>query len=502
VALRLTNPSDQVVALPYPFHGTVLPGKRSIILPGQASDLYASGLRYLGVEDVPGYSGPYGSFSLCETYTPITWRLDTVNGNDKADGISSPLKTLAEVEARIPKTVRHDQLVDIESLTAVMPTWQRRDYAGGQIYVRGTQSTTILASTAAGVGSTNAIVKSSGLSVGQYRDYWIHILSGAASSDWRMIKDVPNTTDIVPVRSFSAAIQSGDRYEIVDNAVSVSLVDKPVIHGSPSTQGSYFDPCINFENLKFVTAGALLVGRVAFWRCCLNLASFLTVFSNQRLALCGVDGNTLGVPSAFAPQRVYGGAITAYVGAGISLRGIEEPSGGGIYGYVNSTLGMTIRNAVYTQIFGGNIRDDHTTIYGPNTTVVFGGDVEAIPLVATGQATGALRVRGGGYCQLVRAFVNGAGTIGTAVETGGVLELMSSPNASVTLVGASYGIHARRGGGRVILHQEDPNPPSVSGGIAAYACGEGPTTAASFASVGGTLAPASGDDGSRITRVD
>jgi len=176
------------------------------------------------------------------------------SGSDGNPGLTSafPLKTLVEAERRLPYLLEHDVLIDvIEAGTYVLPAFQRREYRC-QVWVRATPATTIRASTAALAGSTSSLIKSSGLVTDQYVDYWVHVLTGAAAGDYRLIRN--NTaTDIIPVRDFSAAIGTGDTYEIVDALVQLTPDIQKNLFGPPhvAVPTLRFEPCLNFENFVF-----------------------------------------------------------------------------------------------------------------------------------------------------------------------------------------------------------------------------------------------------------
>lgn len=445
------------------------------------------------------------------TVAPVSLYVDAA-GSDVNDGLSpaTPLLTLAEVDRRLPMSIEHDVLVTVQSVGIfAMPSWRPRLYRGGQIYVRATPVTTVLASTAALSGTGVSVIKSSGLTIDQYIDNWIRMLSGAAVGQRRLIKS--NTaTDIVPVRDFSVAPAAGDLYTI-ETPLVVLQGDNGVL--IPTLRGTLdrilsltvsFEPSLNFENFV-LDRQMYIVGRVVFWQC-KTLVTGILLSRGGGNAMLGADSSVLR--GAVAPSRVYGGGEKDWLGTGLVHQFNQEPDAGGFYGFVNATHGLFIRNVPYTQIIGGNIRGDHTTVDGYGVFCFFGSDAAAVVQMIDGpvQNTGTLRVRNGAWCTLQRiSLVGQSGDIGIGVTAGGTLDVLGALSiVSVTIVGNTYGIHARSGG-RVFTHEAAPNitHTSVNVGTANLAVGEVPTVnnAASLPNVGDVLVAPSGD-GSMMTRVE
>jgi hypothetical protein len=439
---------------------------------------------------------------------PATVYVDGQTGLDTNDGATpaTALKTLTEAELRTAALCFDTdiQIVVLTTGTYACPSFRPRLFRAGQLYVRAVPQTTILASTAALVGSTVTTIKSSGLVVDQFIDFWIHVLTGAAAGDYRLIKD-NSATDITPVRNFSAAVAQGDLYEIVDAVTVLDGSIFPVLYGTPTSLGSAFTfaPTLNFEN--FVVDKAVVCdGRVAWWRCKSTTTGLILATNGAATQiLLGVDGSIspAGVFAfgGYGPQRVYNGGSKAYLGAGLAYYSREEPDAGGFFGYVNATDGLYLRNHPYTQLLGGRSRDDHVTVEGAGARLVVGGDPFGSYQMENGQQTGILRVWRGAACTFSKGTLVGTGVngIGVTVESGGLFELTGLATAiSISVQG--YGIVARRGGGNALLNEAAP---AITAGIAKYAVGEAPTTSNSLPNVGDTLAPAANDDGSRITRV-
>jgi hypothetical protein len=422
--------------------------------------------------------------------------VDVATGSDNNSGTAAaPLATLIEAERRLPFLIDHDvEIRVVGSGTYTMPSFRQRVYRLGQIYVHATPVTTLLGSTLAGSGSGVSVVKSTGLATDQYRDEFIHILSGAAAGQRRMIK-TNTATDIVPVRNFTVAVAAGDAYEILRPSVTLlggTGVASPLVHGTliPVVSiATNFEPTLNFENF-LIDRTTFVTGRVGFWQCRTTAIGILTARAGSPL--CGTDGLLRG---AVAPFLVYGGAEKDWFGAGLAHQFNEEPDVGGTFGFVSSAHGCFIRFGTYTQIFGGNIRDDHTTIDGANTSCALGGDAGAQLQISDGQATGALRVRNGAACQLLNCRVDGSGTICVAVESGGVLNITGLTSTNVQLVGGTYGIHARRALRALYARSFTRD----HGATTPIAVGEIPTTSAAFANVGDAITSV---DLSVITRVE
>jgi hypothetical protein len=428
------------------------------------------------------------------------------SGDDSNPGTQeAPVKTLTEAMTRLPQLgpIYHDCLIDVvEAGTYELPEIPPRDYATGQLYIRATPQTTVLASTPALTGSSAQIVKSAGLVADQFIDKWIHVLGGAAAGDWRLIK-TNTATDITPVRDFTAAIAANDRYEIVEPLVVLQPSPLRPVHGDEycAVPTARFEPGLNFENFVFDSAppsGVSFDGRLVFWRCVFGTLTGLAPLSRSTAqALLGID-RAVGSVAAIGPQRVYGGTPTAYLGCGIVSKFNQEPEGGGWYGYFNSQHGLHVRNHIFALIAGGNIRGDHCTVRGNGVVAQIGLDTAGTPQITDGPAqnTGSLRVWEAAYCILQRGVVTAnAGDIAIGVERAGTIDI-TGLSAAVQVNGSTYGIHCRRGHAKAFLHE---SAPAITGGTAKYAVGETPTTSNSLPNAGDVLA---GNDGSIIERVE
>lgn len=432
---------------------------------------------------------------------------------DNASGVDvgrrtdrSSFKTVAGVEARIPYRIEHDVLIDlVPPGPYVLPDFRERVYGAGQIYVRALPSDAdvVVPSTPAGSGSSTASIKGT-FSVDEHVDLFVHVLSGAAVGDLKMVKHC-TTTDLIPVRPFTAAVASGDRYEIVRPTMVLDASNRPLLHGTPGvgpgSESLVHRPTLNFENFVFSNAVGI-VGRVALWRCATQTSSLLLLAeSGESQYLLGVDGivnHAILALGGYGPAKVYPGlANKAYLGAGLAHHYDEEPEGGSFVGYVNSSSGLFVRSSGWTQLMGGFIRGDHFTAEGPTTRMVLGGDPLAQINVQDGQASGTLRVRECAHVELRSALIEGAGTIAVAVESGGVLDILGS-RTFVQITGAQTAIWCRRGGGRAFTRELNP---AVTG-LTNFAVGESPAVASSFPNVGDVLRDLLHDDGSLITRVE
>jgi hypothetical protein len=345
------------------------------------------------------------------------------------------------------------------------------------------------------------VLKSTGLVADQYIDCFVRMLTGAAAGQRRMIK-TNTTTDITPVRDFNPAPIAGDTYDIVTPVAVIQGANAaaiPALHGAEPRIHSLlvnFEPTLNFENFV-IDRQLYYVGRVAFWQCSTTSAGIL--LSRNGHALLGADSSA-GFRGSVGPSRVYGGSETAWLGNGLVHNFNQEPDGGGFYGYLNATHGLFIRNFPYTQICGGNIRGDHTTIDGIGVCAFFGGDPSGQVRVIDGPAqnSGALRVRNGAQCALQRISIVGqAGDIGCAVTVGSMLDIMFSGTTNIQITGGTYGLQVRNGS-KAFTHEAAP---SITGGTANLAAGETPATAASVPTVGGVLLSPN-NDGALITRVE
>lgn len=169
--------------------------------------------------------------SINETYEEMDIYVRAIDGSDNNLGTSSsPLATLTEAVNRIPYHVNHAIRIHVgpHSGSGYIRPIITQKALNENIYIIGDGGgggtdgfTELLSSTAALSGSSNQVIKTSGLSTTEYGgfgEYWgktIEILTGSAAGDRRTIRD--NTaTDIYPNAPFSATISTGDTYRIIE----------------------------------------------------------------------------------------------------------------------------------------------------------------------------------------------------------------------------------------------------------------------------------------------
>lgn len=217
--------------------------------------------------------------NLNATFEDVDMYVRAADGDDSNPGTSaSPLETLVEAVARIPKIVRHAVRIHVGPHTGsgyAQPTIRNIDLDGGNIYFYGDGGgggtdgfTEIVSSTAALAGSSDVLVATSGLSTtefggfGEYYGSTIEILTGDAAGDRRGIHH--NTaTGIIPNMHFSSAIAEGDTYRIVKPAIVIYQPDSisaPVLVENVGTaRGEDYRSemaCrVWFINFRFTSAG-------------------------------------------------------------------------------------------------------------------------------------------------------------------------------------------------------------------------------------------------------
>lgn len=174
----------------------------------------------------------YGSATASVTDRPLDIYVDGNNGDDVNIGTipDAPLATLAEAERRIPDVIEHVVKVWIEPSATPYDWATVRDRTmRSRLYFIGGRSeddlgfTELLSSTAAQAGSSDGvIVTSGGLGVNTFRGKTVEVLTGNAAGDLRIIAEHTDT-DITPVLEFSADVQDGDTFRIVESGVLVNL---------------------------------------------------------------------------------------------------------------------------------------------------------------------------------------------------------------------------------------------------------------------------------------
>lgn len=425
-------------------------------------------------------------------------------GNDANDGLTpaTAFLTLTKAESVLPVLVVADyQIVILTAGVFALPNFYERTYFGGQIYVHSVVDTTILGSTAAGVGTGINAISGMALVADTYNGQWIEMLSGVAVGDIRLIRN--NTvTDIIPVSPFRVAPAVGDTFRVFEpsttltNAATSSVTGKTI----PGTPGDVSG--LIFERVIF--SNSLQVGGLVLFYIC----TFLGALGNTNNASFVLTGNASGIAEA-----IHALPANAYRGAGITLKTsgvINNVSGG----YV-CALGVIARFFGVCSLISGNFPLG-IILDGSAGLVVF--NVAGAPIVArcTGPvlllngvlaflATIDIAVAAGLGLKLSRGAqatlispATVASAAGTAIQVESDALLLLDVLAALAVSGSVYGVLAQLGG-KVRL----TGVPNVAGGVADFAVGNVPTlaTSGSFAAVGTALLPAVVLDGSVAQRV-
>lgn len=221
---------------------------------------------YLG--GFPRVVGSAGIQSLV-TLAKIELWVDNVNGDDGNDGsVGLPIKSLVEMEARLPVIINHTVMVRVLPFDASVPNagayeWPvfRNRTMRAPIIIRG-EGFQQLSTGTAGAGSSQVAVVSSGLTTDELMNASasIHILSGAAIGDKRNISE-NTTTDIYPSSAFSGVVAEGDSFEIIKPLVRLTLsaqIDGGVLFANGTSFGggqnnSPVTPALYLVNLKVET---------------------------------------------------------------------------------------------------------------------------------------------------------------------------------------------------------------------------------------------------------
>jgi len=302
--------------------------------------------------------------------------------------------------------------------------------------------TVLLASTAALAGSGLAVVKSSGLTVNQYRGKTIQILSGAAAGDRRTIRN--NTaTDIIPSGNFSAAIATNDTYRILEpncflefesSATATPLTtDFPPIAKSCGGTVAQVDtngtgtatvaPSIYFINFRFQnrtgdadpTARICIIdSAVTFFGVELNAVTSKTmipVVDKTSILQAGMDFLASTLCLAVRPfEAGLATSRTSWSGWGVSGQGagsILWNATARFMGYIVETHSLSIEDCEW-RACGGSVLADAAMIiarWGHFTCLTSGAPTFLIRSEATAASTAALLVRGNGQAQLLNCTI-------------------------------------------------------------------------------------------------
>lgn len=240
--IKIYNLSTGTVGVP--FFGTINPeGKADLTLNNTDADFIVSGLSAL--ED----SGKIalevinldGGDPVTKTSAKMDIYVDGDNGDDGNAGTQAlPLKTITEAEQRVPD-VYHDSVIHVKggvsapyTLKAFRPRrFTKRlglicDWGGDE----NDGFSTITSGTAQAGSGRKTLVTSGGLGTDTYQGCTILIESGAAAGDIRYVS-THTDTDITSTHPFSAALQTGDEWRIVEAAATLRPEADNIVRGGP-----------------------------------------------------------------------------------------------------------------------------------------------------------------------------------------------------------------------------------------------------------------------------
>lgn len=234
------------------------------------------------------------------TTSEINLYVDDVNGDDNNPGTAAlPLADLPAAEALLPSIVNHTVRIFMEphsgSGYTYTPFKERTINAGVWIY--GTGFTEIIGSTPAGAGSSASSVVSSGLNTTPFGGFGEHfgrtivIDSGNAANDRRTIHH-NTTTEYVPNRPFTAAVDPGDTYRIVEPATVIYITtpkDALVANCGATKHETYLEAenkKVNFVNIKFDSASSITLD------ICRSVVGFFGVEISENCKIVG-EGSLL-----------------------------------------------------------------------------------------------------------------------------------------------------------------------------------------------------------------
>ena len=364
---------------------------------------------------------------------------------------------------------------------------------------------------AALAGTTDAVVKSSGLTVNAYKHRTIEFTSGPALGDRRSIRN--NTaTDIIPYSKFSATPGTGDSYRVYDSAVNFDMdaglagSDRGVVLASAqglvqATRRIDRPGVIVFAGINLTTANAaqrdLTVDAPIVMYGVTQQSLRITLLQDARFGMDVTDGQ---LPQANIPAALLGAVSnTSWRGWGLvgSAAALNLAVRGGVAtGYFGAAgiIGGAGREAGYVDWIGGSAdaliaagydnwelgrRDDSTNVKLADATNV----------VISAQDNAVVRV---GRCEFLASGPQDA--------------IVSSDDAYVRVEGSQATGQAAVGatlrakyGGKIALQDAPANigrtPPDTD-----YDVGNGaPQDRSFFAAEGDHM---SHSDGSVITRID
>lgn len=311
----------------------------------QAGDIAWSrsdGQLYVCLDPTRGAADWLGLLSLIpsSTTTHLYIAADAATANDSGPGtIAEPLATLDEALTRVNRqrivtsaTIVHLAAAPVNGpyrwsvtlgpLQCFRPVVLIGDGAG-----QGSDGFTQLSSGTAAAGSGDSVVVDGGFAVDEFQGKTIELTSGNAAGNRRTLRN--NTaSNLVPCARFSAAVQTGDAYRIVEPAVVIrwdtgTENGKPPVHmqgvGSPANWGpSGVDSnaalsSILLANLRFEDDG------VSFG------SDFRIADSMVYIAGVELGENVTAEYNAAASAEIYSGVDRYFGGAGGDIGFFELP---------------------------------------------------------------------------------------------------------------------------------------------------------------------------------
>lgn len=469
----------------------------------------------------------YGSATGTATDRPLDVYVDPDNGNDGNIGTRSdlPLATLAEAERRIPDVIAHRVTVHLagSSTPYDLPSFRQRTYHDFLVVVcdRGGDQDdgfdTVLSGVAQAGSNVSTLVTSGGLGVNTHRGRTLLIESGDASGDRRFIAEHTDT-DVDSTHNFSAAIQDGDSWRIVESAATLRASDDTMLHGGalrsdrPSVIETPSPPALVFVNVKMDDTNSVFSrwsGNVIHYG--VEWVTTTTTLSNEGYICAGRDDGTDQTDElASLPVDFFGApSDTSWVGWGWSSR-----DGGFVLvrGGLASLAGVVVdrfpvQGVDFVTVTGFNFYNFGARIFGgmptlhsaPSVELLF-GEVNNVKTAGriTGSAWGVLVEGIGSMCYVggqagAELAIDATGVEGVVCEDGGSAYIRAADiTADVTVLA--------RQGGIVAFNQSDTIVTAATAETRVEDPGVGNTdaTVASYGSVGDYNAAG---DGSKVYRL-
>lgn len=450
------------------------------------------------------YSSAAGDWKLLDTtllqsFENIELYIRGFDGDDSNPGTEdSPFETLIGAAASLPSIINHTVIMHVgrhagngytppifNNLQINENVWIIGD-GGGEEGEDG--FTEVVSSRSAEAGSSNTVIVTTGLSDAEFKGYGEHfgrtveILSGAAEGDLRSVRN-NTTTQIYVSIPFSAPIEEGDTFRIVESKINIYRIApyNVLLNGI----GFSSDKKINFVN--FNVTSNVYGPKFQFYNSVLGMyginfvkgATLDLTGSRLRAGVEEISYPTYSCPSSVSDLGVR--LATSWSGWTVVNRGLVAGEQLIVQkGLLEGTFhaqGLSANASAEIAMWAGSVTGVTTTTLNSSQGAmisVYGG---AFPQTMIGSSTigASIYVYNGGRINFTAIGVNGIyirGVIAIDVSQFGSVELYSAIASAIRIETSGIGIRLRQ----MATVWVQSNPPSMTCGGGDFSVNYGAST--------------------------